>query len=64
MPRILLITILLLPISAIAAPDFSREVLPILSDNCFKCHGPDTKARRIFEVRMWMGGICAARAGL
>ena len=46
MPRILLITILLLPISAIAAPDFSREVLPILSDNCFKCHGPDANARK------------------
>jgi mono/diheme cytochrome c family protein len=22
--------------------DFSREVLPLLSDNCFACHGPDT----------------------
>src|SRR5581483_5979401 len=26
--------------------DFSRDVLPILSDNCFKCHGPDAKARK------------------
>ena len=29
-----------------AAPDFSREVRPILADNCFKCHGPDDSARK------------------
>ncbi|WP_300464531.1 c-type cytochrome domain-containing protein, partial [uncultured Nocardioides sp.] len=46
MPRILLITILLLPIGVSAAPDFSREVLPIFSDNCFQCHGPDANARK------------------
>lgn len=31
----------------LAAPvDFSREVLPILSENCFHCHGPDAKGRK------------------
>ena len=25
---------------------FSRDVLPILSENCFACHGPDAKARK------------------
>lgn len=26
--------------------DFSREILPILSDNCFYCHGPDASHRK------------------
>ncbi|MCA8953775.1 MAG: hypothetical protein KDE27_29960, partial [Planctomycetes bacterium] len=24
---------------------FARDVLPILSDRCFSCHGPDARAR-------------------
>ena len=26
--------------------DFNYHVRPILSDRCFKCHGPDAKARK------------------
>src|SRR6266404_898709 len=26
--------------------DFNRQILPLLSDNCFACHGPDEKQRK------------------
>ena len=43
-----------LALVAVAAPagraadkvDFARDVLPVLSENCFACHGPDAAARK------------------
>ncbi len=32
--------------SAASVPDFSKDVRPILSQHCFKCHGPDDAARK------------------
>ncbi len=34
------------PLAFAAEVDFNREVQPILSDNCYQCHGPDAKARK------------------
>jgi mono/diheme cytochrome c family protein len=51
--------------AAPAAVDFNREVRPILSDNCFKCHGPDEasrKARLRLDVRD--AALAPAKSGL
>ena len=26
--------------------DFSKQILPLLSNNCFECHGPDKEERK------------------
>src|SRR5215216_6498310 len=42
-------TLLALPAAVPAAPgklEYNRDVRPILADNCFACHGPDSAARK------------------
>jgi hypothetical protein len=42
----LLLVLLPLPRAGAEDVDFRRDVLPILSNHCWACHGPDEKARK------------------
>jgi hypothetical protein len=42
------------PKKTAASVDFNRDIRPILSENCYKCHGPDDGARKAklrFDIR-------------
>lgn len=45
MPKCRVPVLLLLATALQADVDFNREVRPLLSENCFQCHGPDEKHR-------------------
>ncbi|HEX3135127.1 MAG TPA: PSD1 and planctomycete cytochrome C domain-containing protein, partial [Planctomycetota bacterium] len=46
LPSFILVSLSLAGIAAAEVPDFSRDILPLLSDNCFACHGPDESHRK------------------
>ena len=42
------------PIKKQSKVDFNRDIRPLLSENCYKCHGPDDGARKAklrFDLR-------------
>ncbi|MFO1078588.1 MAG: PSD1 and planctomycete cytochrome C domain-containing protein [Planctomycetota bacterium] len=44
--------------------DFTRDVLPVLSDRCFQCHGPDAGARKAgLRLDEREGAIASRREG-
>ncbi len=43
--RVLLILLGMAGVCSAAEVSFSRDVRPLLSDNCFACHGPDESSR-------------------
>jgi hypothetical protein len=43
------------PNSAEDRVDFAREVLPILSNKCFACHGPDTQEEDLVRLDSFIG---------
>ena len=40
---------------SVSAVDFAREILPILSNKCFVCHGPDAKKKDILRLDSFEG---------
>jgi len=49
MKRVLFLAVVLC-VGQIFAVDFSREILPILSNKCFVCHGPDGENKDVLRL--------------
>ena len=48
-----------------AKVDFQRQVRPILSDNCFQCHGPDQSTRMVgLRLDQKEDALASARTGV
>jgi hypothetical protein len=44
-------------------PSYSRDVRPILAENCFACHGPDSGARKA-KLRLDIRDVAVARGAI
>ena len=42
----ILLSAIAIPATALEEIDFNRDIRPILSDRCFKCHGPDASNQK------------------
>src|SRR5262245_29854929 len=43
--------------------EYNRDVRPILADNCFKCHGPDSASRKA-ELRLDQRDVAIAKEAI